>query len=289
MKYQYLLSLFFLVVITTNSNAQNYLKTLEENKKWILSDDIGMGVQVKPRYYVSCDTMMNGYQYYKLWDDNPNFRCKGYLREDTTTQRVHFMPLDFSSEMLIADYLLMPGDTFAFTHQYNNQIHTIVDTVSHLDTILIDQVPHKRIHFLNFGTIVNGPNLVFTEGQGDNFSGVAHHLPVITNQITLNNVYLDSTVTCGLISSIDDLNQIAYNINIYPNPTQKVLNIDINTKNLATAYFLKITNLSGQVVQTKEIYSNRDTIYIDQLNKGIYFIHVFDENRMISVRKFIKN
>jgi len=285
---KYLLSILCLLIITT-SQAQNYIKTLENNKTWKLTDDIGMGVQVYPKYHLSCDTIMNGYQYYKLWNRDPSDQCKGYLREDTITQRVHFMTADFSLEMLVADYLLTPGDTFEFTYAYNNQYNTIVDTVSHLDTILINQVPHKRIHFLHLGSAINGPNLVFTEGQGDNFSGVAHNHPVITDQVLLDDVYSDSTITCGLLSSIDDWGHYYNNLNIYPNPAKDVLHIDIHTERPKNAYFLKITNVSGQVLLSKEINSNLEQIHIEALHKGVYFIHIFDENKMISIQKFVKN
>jgi hypothetical protein len=285
MKY-YLTSLFILITIVANS--QNYIKTLEENKTWVLTEHIGMGVQDYPKYHVSCDTTMNGYQYYKLWNRNT---CTGYLREDTIAQRIYFISADFHPETLTVDYLLNPGDPFTFTYDFDpsSPNRTIVDTVSHLDTILINQVPHKRIHFLHMGGIISGPNLVFTEGRGDRFSGVAHSHPVLTNQTSLHDVYTDSTISCGLFSSLDDINQTAHTITIYPNPTQQILNIALQTERPSNSYFLRITNLSGQVISTKELTANADQISVEMLPKGLYFLHVFEAQKRISVRKFIKN
>jgi hypothetical protein len=281
--------LFLLIILTaTAANSQNYIKTLEENKKWTLIEHIGMGVIHNPVYHVSCDTVMNGYHYYKLWN---NHNCKGYLREDTIAQQIYFITTNFYPEVLTVDYSLSPGDTFHFTYDFDpsSPNRTILDTVSHLDTILIDQIPHKRVHFKHMGSVIGGPNLFFTEGRGDRFSGVAHIHPVLTNQTGLGHVDPDTTVTCGLLSSIDDLETSLDVVNIYPNPVQNSLNIYINTEKSVNGYFLKISNLSGQVVYTKEVNSTLDNISTQDFNKGVYFVTIFDENKMIAVRKFIKN
>lgn len=280
---------FLFILITSAAKSQNYIKTLEENKTWELIDHIGMGVITYPTYHVSCDTMMNGYEYYKLWNDNK--QCKGYLREDTIAQQVYFVTTDFYPEVLTVDYLLNPGDTFAFTYDFdpNSTNGTIVDTVSHWDTILIDQVPHKRIHFSHMGSVIGGPNLVFTEGRGDFFAGVAHSHPSITDQTSVHAVYKNSTISCGLFSSIDNVATSLDLINIYPNPAQDVLNIHLKTQKQINDYCFKITNLSGQVLYSKEINSTLDNIRIEDLSKGVYFITVFDAQKMIAVRKFIKN
>ena len=274
--------------MTSAAKSQNYIKTLEENKTWELIDHIGMGVITYPTYHVSCDTMMNGYEYYKLWNNN---KCKGYLREDTIAQQVFFVTTEFYPEVLTIDYLLNPGDTFAFTYDFDpsSANRTIVDTVSHWDTILIDQVPHKRIHFSHMGSVIGGPNLMFTEGQGDFFAGVAHSHPSITDQTSVHAVYMNSTISCGLLSSIDNIETSLELINIYPNPTQNVLNIQIKNQKQVNDYFFKITNLSGQVLYTKEMNSTLDNINIQDLSKGVYFISVFDAQKMIAVRKFLKN
>lgn len=278
--------LFVFLLVCTHIQSQNYIKTLEENKTWKLSEHVGMGVINKPIYHVSCDTLMNGFQYYKLWH---NSQVEGYLREDTIAQRIYFMTKDFAQEVLTVDYTLNPGDTFVYTYSFNSNGSngTITDTVSHLDTILIDQVPHKRIHFFHIGNTV-GPDLVFTEGLGDRFTGVAHIHPALTNQSSLLEVYSDSTITCGLLSSIDQLENSPYQINLYPNPVQHLLHIDISTKIITDAYTLNVTNVAGQIVESKSIRANTDAIDVSNLTRGVYFVHILNENRTVSVLKFIK-
>lgn len=282
MKYYILLAFLF---VCNSIQSQNYIKTLEENKTWKLYEDIGMGVSYYHKYHVSCDTTINGLQYYKLWR---NSAIKGYLREDTLAEQIYFIDKDFTPELLIVDYSLNPGDTFTYTYintLNNSSTSTIVDTVNYVDTILINQVPHKRIHFTPSST---GANFVFTEGSGNSFTGIAHPHPSLSFQTIVSEVYADTTITCSILSSIDQLENSPYQINLYPNPVQTLLHVDISTKIITDTYFLNITNVAGQVIESKNIASNTDEIDVSNLTKGVYFIHILNENRTIGVLKFIK-
>jgi hypothetical protein len=74
-------------------------------------------------------------------------------------------------------------------------------------------------------------------------------------------------------------------INIYPNPTSDILNLDFN--NIATTenYFVKITNLLGQIVQETKL---EKTLNISSIKNGIYFLQVFDKENLIATEKIIK-
>ena len=76
-------------------------------------------------------------------------------------------------------------------------------------------------------------------------------------------------------------NSSELNINIYPNPTEDKINIELNNE---TKGNVVITNQLGQVVKEMNIDGKELTIDIEDLTSGIYFINVSNQ-RM----KFLKN
>ena len=76
-------------------------------------------------------------------------------------------------------------------------------------------------------------------------------------------------------------NSSELNINIYPNPTEDKINIELKNE---TKGNVVITNQLGQVVKEMNIDGKELTIDIEDLTSGIYFINVSNQ-RM----KFLKN
>lgn len=80
-------------------------------------------------------------------------------------------------------------------------------------------------------------------------------------------------------SHYQNLNSIHENISndfsIYPNPADAALNIEF--RNLVKKGWIEIYNLSGQVVKTERIVSERKKIvYTENLSAGLYVIHLQD-------------
>jgi hypothetical protein len=75
----------------------------------------------------------------------------------------------------------------------------------------------------------------------------------------------------------------AVTFNIYPNPANTVLNIE----NMENASKVEIFNVVGSVVKTIEVGSQNATIDVSGLNKGIYFVSVYNETG-VQTTKFIK-
>jgi len=81
----------------------------------------------------------------------------------------------------------------------------------------------------------------------------------------------------GAVSFINNL--ISENINIYPNPTNGIINFD----KVGNITKVEITDISGKIVKT---FSNKN-IDISELNSGIYFLKIKTDNETV-VTKVIK-
>lgn len=74
------------------------------------------------------------------------------------------------------------------------------------------------------------------------------------------------------------------NINVYPNPSNSVVNIESEVPLIS----IEIFNLSGQKVETPTIVSkNSHSVDVSELQKGVYYI-VLDSGSSKTVKKFIK-
>lgn len=73
--------------------------------------------------------------------------------------------------------------------------------------------------------------------------------------------------------------------NIYPNPTNELLNIETS---LHQPFTLHVTDLQGKVLFHQDVSTNSTSLNVSQLPKGAYFLHIntSDFNKVV---KFIRN
>ncbi|OUS01492.1 hypothetical protein A9Q86_06855 [Flavobacteriales bacterium 33_180_T64] len=147
---------------------------------------------------------------------------------------------------------------------------------------------HQLAHIINSGevmhySIANGQNS--RDLGSSDLSGAIDMMNRNTIDQVCGTGLMTYSICSGLTLSIDE-NILEENIIIYPNPTKTNLNI-------SSAAFIKIDNASiydvrGRLILSKDINSssNLNTINVNQLNSGIYFIKINVENTTIS-KKFI--
>jgi PKD repeat protein len=73
-------------------------------------------------------------------------------------------------------------------------------------------------------------------------------------------------------------------INIYPNPSTSVLNIEV--KYLTSYSLIEMINTQGQIVFSKKVNAKNTSINIETLPKGIYFVKLIDDKNW-QVKKVI--
>ena len=79
---------------------------------------------------------------------------------------------------------------------------------------------------------------------------------------------------------------ILENVLLYPNPTKDVLNVIL--PHPATTYSLHITTVSGQLVSQNTISKTHNSIAIDELTTGVYFVKIFDDSASKTLKMIVE-
>ncbi|MFC1732556.1 T9SS type A sorting domain-containing protein [candidate division KSB1 bacterium] len=92
------------------------------------------------------------------------------------------------------------------------------------------------------------------------------------------------TIPCGYLPplNINEINYYGYPLNIFPNPTTGILNIETHEK--AT---LEFYNIEGQILKTIKSCNVKTTVDLSYLSSGIYIIKATTDLG-IAITKFIK-
>ena len=84
-----------------------------------------------------------------------------------------------------------------------------------------------------------------------------------------------------LVAGVDD--ELSFiNLSINPNPAENILNINLNGYHAINN--IKIYDVKGNVVKN----TNETTINISELNSGVYFVLLFNNEKLIGTKMFIK-
>lgn len=84
-------------------------------------------------------------------------------------------------------------------------------------------------------------------------------------------------------TSNNDLEDRNINFKIYPNPTESILNIEIQNSDNA---FIEITNILGEIILAKQL--KESVINISSIQCGVYFITLKINGKYIAQQKIIK-
>ncbi len=97
-------------------------------------------------------------------------------------------------------------------------------------------------------------------------------------------IYIDdvSLYECNPISVKELYNK--YHFKLYPNPSNEKISLTINSKN-QTGLNIKLTDVLGREIKQIEY---EEEIDISDLEQGIYFLTVFQNNQLLVTKKIIK-
>lgn len=263
-------SLFFLIIPFLGI-SQTYEHTLKEEKRWHISEHIGMGVISDLYYVTTCDTSINSKNYFRLdqvYLNSPQYPSNllGFVREDTIAQKVYFLNINDTSEELIIDYTLTVGDSFNFVNY-----STYIDVV-HVDTLFVNGKYRKAIHFRGYGQ--GGPYPRFIEGMGNGFWGV--HRNYNSSGTEYNHGGPDqSGFTCAFTTPIQKINKEERTLSTFPNPFSNSIRIELDDYKPSGILVKKgvIYDFTGRIVKVFEIEKNK-TLSLDFLTNGLYFLKV---------------
>jgi hypothetical protein len=91
------------------------------------------------------------------------------------------------------------------------------------------------------------------------------------------------SVVLGVENSLIDLD-----ISAYPNPTTQNLTLSIGNDISENLHF-QLCDLSGKIIERRKISNRTETIHMENLATGPYFLKVSNANNEVKIFKIIKN
>lgn len=104
-----------------------------------------------------------------------------------------------------------------------------------------------------------------------------------------NGNFVSTSITCPCNSGNVPEQKNNQEINIYPNPVQNIVNIEIISQKTKT-HNIEIYNIQGKLIFMKQYKTSPLSIDISDLSNGIYMLKIKDENgNIIKNDKIVKN
>ena len=141
------------------------------------------------------------------------------------------------------------------------------------------------------------PELV--SSAGDSFKNSTYQLDWSVGEcVTTTHTAGSYTVTQGFHQSnyevatlIDNLNNVAIDVKVYPNPTSDFIIVSFNNFPSSGGHgnVLKITDINGKILLQEKINQQKKQLDFSSYSNGIYFLSVKQGNQLLKSFKIIKN
>lgn len=160
----------------------------------------------------------------------------------------------------------------------------------------------SAVKMMRYAVSANGTTdtAVYTTSASDNFTGMT--IPTGTGNIIgvnyLTNAYSNGSGSPRLgysryyILPRDfegfnvSINENEMNsLNVFPNPTSSDVVLSIN----APATHVVIYNMVGELVDSQAINAGSNTVKMNNLTNGVYFLRVFNGNELVGTSKVVRN
>lgn len=215
------------------------------------------------------------------------------------------------SSILISQSLVVSGDTLVFgdASAFQLESHLTVKNISSTtenilcEKTIISQVSTGTNTFCWGGTCYGENTMISTKmdtlspGESTNgFAGYYHPWGTVSVAVIEYCFYLDSdpndktciTITYNAGSSTSNIVLGKEEIigSFYPNPAKDYTSLSFNINNFSR---LEIMDVLGNVVKNIDMNEGvgKKTIYVGDLNKGIYFGNLVCDDEIIYIRKLI--
>lgn len=298
------LLLLLVVLITTSTlTAQTYLTMSVDSSYWILSDNDNCGNisfqtdENITQYYLYGDTAISSVAYKKV------YRRTGYksacfdtvinyspfvlyaaLRDDTLNKKVYTIlfqnqngtPCLTNQEFMLYDFDLQVGDSIKTNDWCILSVDEEIISANYTTTFSIPNVKNFEL-----GNNLNG--LYLYEGIGS-FLGLYEMIWISVSGV--QQVLVDyCRGGCDLTTSINEKSNLQEELNLYPNPSDGIFNIELPS--VTDELQVTIYNLSGQQIESLSI-KGKGSIDISKQPNGVYFIKAVQKNDVTTL-KLIKN
>jgi len=290
-----LLSLILTIAFTFDFAFGQYHHFPDSNAVWSVYNQ---------KYFVSGDSIINlmSYKKYHFSNDSiptlSNSTFFALLREDVLLKKIFAIAKDNNSERLLYDFSLGVNDTItvfplSFFHFISSGIKIKIDQI---DSIIINGQYRKRLKIVGVDENTYYPEY-WIEGIGSTFgpfnSGITGRVICDIYYPELLCFEQDGLLLYDNPNYLDcfepyptgiNENKILYDVRIYPNPTQNIINIESDSKIIR----YRLISSIGQVIVCRNIFGNTHSIDITGYPTGTYLLFIETDKR-IAIRKIIKN
>ena len=284
--------LFFTAIlfcsILQSSFSQDYHPMLN-NSTWVLKDFVSCCRPSETKTIEAGeDVVIDGNTYKKFIDP---FSAAGnsnhivYLREDVDQRKVY--SLINGSEVLLYDFNLFTGDTFGMfnvTSDYinvNGEDHKRIQ-LSHYEEAY--QLTLTQTWIEGVGSVAHPFRPAFNMYNGLSGSG-GHSINLVCSFQDGQHIYGNQDCAELLLGTDDNVISNS-EITFSPNPLVNELTISSDSF-LQNAAF-KLYNMQGQLVrEINNLSGNKITLSRENLSSGMYFIQLFENNKLIKSNKML--
>ena len=294
--------LFLMGVGSAWGQEQEYRPMLGEFGKW--HEYFTPGPTCNATLRIDGDSIVNGVTYKKITADpgcgaildEGSIRL---LREDTLEKKVYRLHADGSEEFLLYDFSLMPGDTFFWREDRFMVLDSITDTIvnpffcngNNMPVLSIENpkafyfkgAAYNRLWIEGIGSLAGLLRNTNAWGGGAGGSTLLCHFNEKRDK-DFHYIFCQEANLCeGLTSDTPTTNLYESAIEVFPNPTNELIkiNLDINYKEL-DLYLYTINGLE------KIQKTNTTILDIKHFPQGIYFLKVIIDNKYFYIQKVIK-
>ncbi len=285
-----------LIIITLftafSANSQNYFPLLNEGATWRNAHyEVAQIIPLNyflssiDQYFVEGDSTIGGVVYKKVKSSTYG---QGNIYNGTTYLMHEENGLvSFTSGVILYNFNLLLGDTFIINYPGVDSLFIVVS----IDSIQINNDFRKRI---NFGG--NGRFTSWIEGIGD-IGGLfcpiksvfeqRHNLICYEDSASfwINPIYQGINAGAACYSLSVEETDSKPNINLFPNPADKTIQIEANYI-LGNTIQYSIIALDGRICKKGYLVNNK--IDIGELNSGIYFLMMTENDHNLYSGKFVK-
>lgn len=287
-----IISFLFVVFLINTTRAQiTYFNYLDYTSEWRIYGGGWNGWCCNEYYYKTIyfdgDTTINGQAYYKQFSSIKNILNNGatitfsltgpeFVREDSAGKFLKY--LNNTSEMMFFDNQLVTNYQIGNPIQYPGASNCFVQQISvvNFGSRLLKHV-FGSISNLNTGVFEGVGELGYPCGLGTDDNA---NINCYSKQ---NDTIQFGTYNCGAFpvpqrtNVVTQLNKknINYELKIYPNPANDILNIVSEEMNSSNS-IIEIKNYLGQVIFTSPFTNQID---IHNLSSGMYFLTILDKEK----------
>jgi hypothetical protein len=186
------------------------------------------------------------------------------------------------------------GNTYTAEGTYSDLLQSIYGCDSIVTTVITFTPVQLNLNVTTSGLTISSAqnagsyqwincanNAAISGANSQNYTATANG----SYAVILTECGVSDTSNCVVINDVGlDENNLNFNVQLYPNPTEDILTIEVFGANLKR---LIVTDLNGKILSKQPAFGNTNNLNVTNLSAGVYLVNIETENGVL-VRRFVK-